>query len=334
MIAVPVAGARHTGRGPARLHPELERVPLRAGAVSDPDSQTLPVGPCEPRDPCRRRDRAACRRHRRVAGAGVRAAAVSAQASHQGAVAWGPQVKVQHRGPNGRTNMMRKLLCGGGIRDRAFAGAGPGGDRQHPDGGRSRHRIRQDAGARVQEGDRHRRQSRGRQLCRDAHQARAAAASRAKGSYSAIVVDFYWVGEFTKAGWLQPLDDRIEADKVDTSVYVPKLMDLVGKVDGITYMLPFYNYAMGLLYRTDLLADEKNKADFKAKYGMELAQAEDLGRISEAGRVLHQGRHARRGQPGPAARSDRHGMVELSVRQWRRVSRRRTGSRRSTPRPA
>jgi len=90
------------------------------------------------------------------------------------------------------------------------------------------------------------------------------------GSYSAIVVDFYWVGEFTKAGWLQPLDDRIMADKVDTSVYVPKLMDLVGKVDGTTYMLPFYNYAMGLLYRKDLLADEKNKTDFKAKYGIDL----------------------------------------------------------------
>ena len=91
-----------------------------------------------------------------------------------------------------------------------------------------------------------------------------------KGSYTVIVVDFYWVGEFTKAGWLQPLDDRIKADNIDTSVYVPALMDLVGKVDGVTYMLPFYNYAMGLTYRTDLLADEKNKADFKAKYGMDL----------------------------------------------------------------
>ena len=30
-----------------------------------------------------------------------------------------------------------------------------------------------------------------------------------KGSYSVIVVDFYWVGEFIKAGWLQPLDERI-----------------------------------------------------------------------------------------------------------------------------
>lgn len=91
-----------------------------------------------------------------------------------------------------------------------------------------------------------------------------------KGSYSAIVVDFYWVGEFTKAGWLQPLDEMIAADNFDTSVYVPKLMDLVGQVDGVTYMLPFYNYAMGLLYRTDLLEDEKNKADFKAATGMDL----------------------------------------------------------------
>ncbi|MBA3520350.1 MAG: sugar ABC transporter substrate-binding protein [Rhizobiales bacterium] len=95
-----------------------------------------------------------------------------------------------------------------------------------------------------------------------------------QGSYSAIVVDFYWAGEFTKAGWLQPLDERIAADDFDTSVYVPALMDLVGKVDGTTYMLPFYNYAMGLLYRTDLLADPKNKADFQAKYGTVLREPE------------------------------------------------------------
>lgn len=94
------------------------------------------------------------------------------------------------------------------------------------------------------------------------------------GSYSAIVVDFYWVGEFTKAGWLQPLDERIAADGFDTSVYVPALMDLVGKVDGTTYMLPFYNYAMGLLYRKDLLENEDNKTTFKAEYGMELRKPE------------------------------------------------------------
>jgi multiple sugar transport system substrate-binding protein len=94
--------------------------------------------------------------------------------------------------------------------------------------------------------------------------------SSPSGGYDAIVVDFYWVAEFTKAGWLMPLDDLIKKDNIDTSVYVPSLMSLVGKVNGVTYMLPFYNYSMGIIYRKDLVDDAKNQADFKAKYGMDL----------------------------------------------------------------
>lgn len=90
------------------------------------------------------------------------------------------------------------------------------------------------------------------------------------GGYDAIVVDFYWVAEFTKAGWLMPLDDLIKQDNVDTSVYVPSLMSLVGTVNGVTYMLPFYNYSMGIIYRKDLLADPKEQEAFKAKYGTDL----------------------------------------------------------------
>ncbi len=91
------------------------------------------------------------------------------------------------------------------------------------------------------------------------------------GGYDAIVVDFYWVAEFTKAGWLMPLDDLIKQDNVDTSVYVPSLFSLVGKVNDVTYMLPFYNYSMGIIYRKDMLNDPKEQADFKAKYGTDLA---------------------------------------------------------------
>jgi len=90
------------------------------------------------------------------------------------------------------------------------------------------------------------------------------------GGYDAIVVDFYWVAEFTKAGWLMPLDELITKDGVDTSVYVPSLFSLVGKVNDVTYMLPFYNYSMGIIYRKDMLADPKEQADFKAKYGADL----------------------------------------------------------------
>ncbi len=91
-----------------------------------------------------------------------------------------------------------------------------------------------------------------------------------EGSYDLIVVDFYWVGEFTKAGWLMPLDDLVARDGVDVDVYVPKLMDLVGRVDGTLYMLPFYNYSMAVIYRQDLLDDPAEQAAFKEAHGIEL----------------------------------------------------------------
>lgn len=94
--------------------------------------------------------------------------------------------------------------------------------------------------------------------------------SSPEGGYDVIVVDFYWVAEFTQAGWLMPLDDLIKKDNVDTSVYVPSLMSLVGKVAGTTYMLPFYNYSMGIIYRKDMLNDPKEQEAFKAKYGTDL----------------------------------------------------------------
>ena len=50
-----------------------------------------------------------------------------------------------------------------------------------------------------------------------------------QGAYDVIIVDFYWVAEFTKAGWLMPLDDLISRDGIDLSRYVRKVMDTIGK---------------------------------------------------------------------------------------------------------
>ena len=54
-------------------------------------------------------------------------------------------------------------------------------------------------------------------------------------------------------------------------------MQLVGEVEGTTYMLPFYTYAMGLTYRKDLVADSKHQEGFKAKYGIELKEPTSWG---------------------------------------------------------
>lgn len=77
-----------------------------------------------------------------------------------------------------------------------------------------------------------------------------------QGAYDVIVVDKQWVGEFVGADWLLPLDDYIAASGFDTDVYVPAMFEMLGAVNGVTYMLPFYNYTMGLVYRTDILEAE------------------------------------------------------------------------------
>lgn len=97
-----------------------------------------------------------------------------------------------------------------------------------------------------------------------------ASAGEGQGAYDLVVVDKQWVGEFVCADWLLPLDDFIERDGFDTSVYTPAMFDMVGQVNGVTYMLPFYNYSTGLLYRSDVFEDEELKAEYEAEFGVPL----------------------------------------------------------------
>lgn len=101
------------------------------------------------------------------------------------------------------------------------------------------------------------------------------------GSYDVLAVDSYWAGEFVTANWIQPLDERIAADKIDTSVYYPALMDINGKVKGTTYMLPFWQYAMGMLYRKDIVEDPAFQAAYKEKFGRDWRLPETLQEYAE-----------------------------------------------------
>jgi len=85
-------------------------------------------------------------------------------------------------------------------------------------------------------------------------------------SYDVLVVDSYWVGEFKTAGWIKDLDAWIARDKIDTSLYFPALMALNGTVQGKTYMLPFWQYAMGILYRKDIVEDPAFQAAYKEQF--------------------------------------------------------------------
>lgn len=101
-------------------------------------------------------------------------------------------------------------------------------------------------------------------------------------AYDVIVVDCYWVGEFAKAGWMEPLDQYIADSGFDTSVYVDSMMNMVGKVDDTTYMLPFYNYMLSLIYRKDVWEDEELGAAYKQATGKELEIPDNMEDYVEA----------------------------------------------------
>lgn len=98
----------------------------------------------------------------------------------------------------------------------------------------------------------------------------------ATNAYDVVVVDCYWVGEFVTAGWLEDLGPYIEESKFDTSQYVDSMMNMVGNVDGVTYMIPFYNYMMSLIYRTDILTNEDLKSAYEKEMGKEFVMPETL----------------------------------------------------------
>jgi len=80
----------------------------------------------------------------------------------------------------------------------------------------------------------------------------------AKGYYDVIIVDNPWVAEFAEAGWLIPLDDFLqEHPELNVNDYLLSLWWTVGAYwkDNKTYMLPWYNYALALMYRTDIVSE-------------------------------------------------------------------------------
>ena len=78
-------------------------------------------------------------------------------------------------------------------------------------------------------------------------------------TYDVIIIDNPWMEEFANAGYLAPLDDMIAATPgYDYPDFVPALSRIC-VVNGATYGVPYYNYALGLIVRQDIF-DEKGLA--------------------------------------------------------------------------
>jgi multiple sugar transport system substrate-binding protein len=74
----------------------------------------------------------------------------------------------------------------------------------------------------------------------------------AEPTYDMIIVDNPWMYDFAEGGFLAELDDRIDSvDNYNYDDFSEPLRD-ISEVDGATYGIPFYNYALALIYRSDL----------------------------------------------------------------------------------
>lgn len=73
-----------------------------------------------------------------------------------------------------------------------------------------------------------------------------------KATYDVIIIDNPWAEEFSNAGYLAPLDDMIAAtDGYNYGDFIPALSK-IAVVNGKTYGVPYYNYALGLIIRQDI----------------------------------------------------------------------------------
>jgi multiple sugar transport system substrate-binding protein len=70
-------------------------------------------------------------------------------------------------------------------------------------------------------------------------------------AYDLIVVDNPWMDDFAAAGFLEPLNDRIASTTgYEPDDFFPSLTAITN-VEGTTYGVPFYNYALGYIYNTE-----------------------------------------------------------------------------------
>ncbi|WP_448953759.1 extracellular solute-binding protein [Labrys neptuniae] len=105
----------------------------------------------------------------------------------------------------------------------------------------------------------------------DMHDKLVAQLTGPQSYYNLLEVDFLWAGEFPAANWLTDLKPLAEKSKYDIGAFIPSTVELLGGSKDKLFLVPMYNYSMGLLYRTDLLADEKLKAAYKSATGKDLA---------------------------------------------------------------
>jgi len=96
-------------------------------------------------------------------------------------------------------------------------------------------------------------------------------------SFDVAALDSVWLPSFKDA--VQPIDELF-TDEAKKDIFPALVKE--ANVDGHFIGMPAWTNAEIILYRKDLFEDAKNKADFKAKYGYELAAPTTWKQYQEA----------------------------------------------------
>lgn len=110
------------------------------------------------------------------------------------------------------------------------------------------------------------------------------------GTYDIYSVVTEWVPEYINAGYLEALNDYVEANPPEGAmgmddldqVWTPGLLNFEMDADGNLYGFPGHDGPQLFYYRTDLFEDEDNKAAFEAEYGYELTNPETWDQFLDA----------------------------------------------------
>ncbi len=109
-------------------------------------------------------------------------------------------------------------------------------------------------------------------------------AMAAKGTeWDMVVGDSQWIGQGATAGWYVDLTDFLKTTGLGDSVTEATLKYYAEYPAGSKkyFAFPTEGDADGWAYRKDLFDDPKEKADFKAKYGYDLAVPKDFKQLTD-----------------------------------------------------
>jgi len=95
-------------------------------------------------------------------------------------------------------------------------------------------------------------------------------------------VDNYWIGKFVAGGWLMLLDDLItDRSSVSLDNYISSLISEFAQIGRVTYLIPFWPYPHGIVYRTDIVESPEFQKAYKERFGRNWREPQSIEEYAE-----------------------------------------------------